>query len=140
MSHPVTYIHLGPGATPTGRVRRVPYKMVVIADAAVSPEWQSQVSDWIVKSGCRYMIAWGVDCSSWDDAVDMANIEAFDFGDIPDQHFIPTAWHADDPIEDVFGFCKHDAAHPVVELTQTVLLHIADAADEDALLQAYAAA
>ncbi|WP_229413590.1 DUF7684 family protein [Massilia violaceinigra] len=140
MFHPVTYIHLAPGDTPTGRVKPAPYKMVVVADAAVSPEWQSQVSDWIVKSGCRYMIAWGVDCSSWDDAVDMANIEAFDFGDIPDQHFIPTSWHADDPIEDVFGFCKYDAVHPVVELKQTVLLHIADAANEEALLQAYAAA
>lgn len=140
MSHPVTYIHLAPGRLPTGRLKPAPYKMVVIADAAVAPEWQSQVSAWIVKSGCRYMIAWGVDCSSWDDAVDMANIEAFDFGDIPDQHFIPTSWHADDPIEEVFGFCKYDAAHPVVELKQTVLLHIADAASEDALLQAYAAA
>jgi hypothetical protein len=140
MSHPVTYIHLAPGSLPKGRVKPAPYKMVVIADAAVAPEWQSQVSDWIVKSGCRYMIAWGVDCSSWDDAVDMANIEAFDFGDIPDQHFIPTSWRADDPIEDVFGFCKYDAAHPVVELKQTVLLHISDAANEDGLLQAYAAA
>ena len=70
----------------------------------------------------------------------MANIEAFDFGDIPDQHFIPTSWHADDPIEEVFGFCKHNAAHPAVDLKQTVFLHIADAANEDALLQAYAAA
>lgn len=140
MSHPVTYIHLAPGSLPTGRVKPAPYKMVVIADAAVAPEWQSKVSDWIVKSGCRYMIAWGVDGSSWDDAVDMANIEAFGFGDIPDQHFIPTAWRADDPIEDVFGFCKYDAEHPVVELKQTVLLHISEAANEDGLLQAYAAA
>lgn len=140
MSYPVIYIHLAPGDTPTGRVRPAPYKMVVIADAAVSPGWQSQVSDWIVESGCRCMVAWGVDCSTWDDAVDTANIEAFEFGDIPADHFVYTFWHAHDPIEKALGFCKYAASHPAVELRQTVLLHISDTANEDALLQAYAAA
>ena len=55
-----------------------PFKCVVIIDASVSQEWQTKVSKWLVNSGCLYMMAWGNDCSSWDDSVDYANIEQFE--------------------------------------------------------------
>ena len=52
-----------------------PFRAVVVIDEAISDEWQIKTSKWLVNSGCLYMMAWGNDCSSWDDSVDYANLE-----------------------------------------------------------------
>ena len=70
------------------------------------------------------MMAWGKDCESWDDSVDWVNIEAFDFGEIPDNEFVMTSWHEDEPLEEVFQFAKEMAHHPTVKLDNIVILHI----------------
>ena len=114
--------------------------MVVVVEAEVSPDWQSIVSNWIVGSGCLYMMAWGVECSSWDDSVDIANLEEFKFGEIPEDRFVMTTWHADEPLAEVFWFSKNNAFHPTVELQRTVLLHISAENREHELLAAYAEA
>ena len=114
--------------------------MIVVVEAEVSPEWRSLVSCWIVRSGCLYMMAWGVECSSWDDSVDRANLEEFRFGDIPEDRFVVTTWHADESLAEVFRFSKNNAFHPTVELQQTVLLHTAAESKEHELLAAYAQA
>src|SRR5215213_4311350 len=99
-----------------------PARVVVIAESAVSPFWQARVSTWLARSGCLYMMAWGENCSSWDDSVDVANLEEFNFGEIPDDRFIMTTWHTDEPLREVFWFSKHNATHPTVEIDRTVLL------------------
>jgi len=54
-----------------------PFRVVVLVREAVSNAWRNRVSDLLVKSGCLYMLAWGVECSRWDDAVDWVNVEAW---------------------------------------------------------------
>lgn len=133
------YIHVAPGAALPDVVFQ-PSKTIVVLDAAVSPEWQNAVSDWIVHMGCLYMMAWGVDCSSWDDSVDWANLDQFDYGEIPDDQFVMTTWHEDEGLDDVFWYAKICAEHPVVKLVQTVILHIAASSRREELLRRYAAA
>jgi len=84
------------------------------------------------------MMAWGQDCSLWDDSVDTANIEAFDFREIPENRFVVTTWHHNSPLTETFDFCKRLAVHPAVELPQVILLHIAPGANADQMLRAYA--
>jgi len=86
------------------------------------------------------MMAWGKDCSSWDDAVDIANLEQFDYGDVPEDRSVMTTWHNDQALSDVLDFCKRQADHPTVKLRHTVLLHIAEHSDSARLLKAYAEA
>jgi hypothetical protein len=74
--------------------------LIVISDATVSEEEQREISREIVKTGCRYALAYGHACSSWDDSIDLADIEA---GENP-HRFIMTTWHDDEPIEDVVDF------------------------------------
>ena len=72
------------------------------------------------------MLAWGRDCSSWDDSVDYANLEEFNYGDIPDERHVMTTWHDNWSLSEVFEFAKNDA-RPMsdnVELKGTLLLHI----------------
>ena len=103
-----------------------PFKAVVIIEVPVSAGRQHEVSDWLVRSGCRYMLAWGPGCSSWDDSVDTANLERFDFGDIPDDEFIMTTWHESDSLEDVFHFARYSAVRyeDSAELVNVLLLHL----------------
>jgi hypothetical protein len=96
----------------------------VIAEESVTTEWQGKVSDWLVKSGCKYMMAWGMNCSSWDDSVDYALLEKFNFGDIPDDNFVMTTWHENEPLKEAFGYVKNTAIHQTIEIENTFLLHI----------------
>jgi hypothetical protein len=118
------YIPLRSGSLLESTERFRPFKCVVLISEDVTAEWQQAVSRWLVASGCLYMMAWGVECSSWDDSVDLANLEQFDFGEIPDAEFVMTTWHRDEPLEDVFHFAKFAANHPTVEVENLVVLDI----------------
>ena len=91
----------------------------------------------MVESGCLYMMAWGQECSTWDDSVDWANIDKHDKGEIPEDEFVVTTWHDDEPLEDVFWFSKSVAEHPSVDLARTIILHISTASRKDELLSLY---
>ena len=89
----------------------------------MTQEWQWAVSEWLVASGCLNMAAWGLDCSSWDDSVDLANLEAFDF-EVPEDRFVMTSWHANNTLEEAVFFAKHCAFHSTVALTEALILDI----------------
>lgn len=72
------------------------------------------------------MMAWGQDCSSWDDSVDMENLKAHDYGEVPESDVIMTTWHDDEPLKDVFWFSKYSAVHPKKGRLYSVVIHISD--------------
>jgi hypothetical protein len=139
MPDSVMYFHLKPGAIPS-QIDLKPFKAVVAVEAIVTPEWQSLVSDWLVRSGCLFMMAWGQDCSAWNDSVDDAHLESFGYAEIPKDQFVMTTWHADEPLSEVFWFSKHCASHPTVEIGSTLLLHISPENREQEFLRSYDAA
>ncbi len=140
MTGPVEYLHLQPGAAPPDMDRRAPYRAVIVVDTDVSAEWRADVSTWLVSTGCLYMCAWGRECSAWDDSVDWANLAEFEFGDIPDDRFVMTTWHARESLADAMFFARSCALHPTVDLEITILIHITDEPDPHRLLDAFAAA
>ena len=102
MKRPVQYIHLPPDSFPSGLIASRPFSVVVIITADVEPEWRHAVSEWLVQEGCLCMMAWGNDCSLWDDSVDIANLEAHNWGNIPVSQSIMTTWHDDETLSEVF--------------------------------------
>lgn len=119
-----TYLHLPVGHTPPSLEGYRPFKAVLVIEQPVTDEWQSLVSEWLVQSGCLFMMAWGRDCSSWDDSVDYANLSAFNFGEIPEDAFVMTTWHADEPLREALWFAAHTAFHPTMALDRTIIVHI----------------
>lgn len=87
----VTYLHLPHGGEPPPIDALKPFKAVVVLDQAVSDDWQGRVSDWLVRSGCLYMMAWGPDSGSWDESVDWASLSVVDFAEAPDDRFVMTS-------------------------------------------------
>ncbi|SFU85243.1 hypothetical protein SAMN05216350_106194 [Polaromonas sp. YR568] len=137
MPNPAEYLHLRPESPLPPVTAQAPYRAVAVIDAEVSWSWQVELSNWLVRSGCLYMMAWGLNCSSWDDSVDVANIEQFEPANIPEDKFVMTTWHADKPLSEAFWFSKNCASHPVVKLDRIVVIHIAAEAREKELLTAY---
>ena len=114
-----------------------PYKAVVVIEEVVSPERQKAISRWLVDTGCLYMMAWGPGCSGWDDSVDLANLEDYDYKEVPDDDFVMTTWHEDERLEEVFWFSKNNAYHPTKELENAVIVHLGGADKNAELKQVY---
>ena len=120
------YIQLQPGSALPDISDLNTFRSVVVIEESVTPEWQAQVSNWLVQSGGLFMMAWGKECSTWDNSVDFANLETFNFENIPDDKFVYTTWHEDEPLKEVFWFSKHSADHPEIEISSTLVLHISN--------------
>ncbi len=131
------YARIAPG-DPLPDIRPLAlFKAVIILDADYSDEWQDEVSNWLVESGCRYMLASGPDCSSWDDSVDYAMIARQpDLDETPDDEFVMTTWHNNQTLEDVFWQAQFVAllSYDDIELNQTVLVDVSRVAREHEML------
>ena len=136
----VRYLHLPAGQIPPDWEGPAPFKAVVVIEQDVSDEWRELVSDWLVRRGCLYMMAWGQDCSLWDDSVDLATLARFDYGDIPEDDFVMTTWHENEPLSEVLWYAAHVANHPTRDIGPTVILHVSAHPREAELLRASAAA
>ncbi len=134
------YLHLPPGAALPEVGWPRPYKAVVLVEADVDADWQSVVSAWLIRTGCLFMMAWGTNCETWDDSVDHACLERYDYGDVPEEELVLTTWHPEESLADVLFFAKHAARHGARDLSHVVLLHIAPMAKEAEVLDAYARA
>ncbi|WP_434056911.1 DUF7684 family protein [Hyphococcus aureus] len=119
----VEYIHLPTGTLPPD-LRGSAFRCVVIIQESVSIEWRDLISSWLVYGGCLYMMAWGNDCILWDDSVDYANLERFNFQEIPEEQFVLTTWHSEETLDEVFWFSKNCAHHSIIELKRTILIDI----------------
>ena len=88
------------------------------------------------ESGCLYLCAWGVECEQWHDSADWAHLDQSDYKEVPEEKLVVTTWHENESLEDFFFFVRVSAAHPVVDLRRTVIIHIADQ-DRESELCAY---
>jgi hypothetical protein len=112
------------------------FKSVVIVEEKVSEIRQYEISKWLVNSGCLYMMAWGIEASSWDTSVDLANIEQFENAEIPDESLVLTTWHDDELLSEVFEFAKFSALHSYHEL-KSIIVHISSINKESELRSVY---
>lgn len=140
MSAETDYLQLFPELPPASDGPRRPFLALVVIRDEVTPEWQWAISKWLVAAGCLYMCAWGPGCSSWDDSVDYANLEAFSYGEIPEDRFVMTTWHDGEPLEEALWFAKYAAQHPTVPLDLALIVDIARIDHRDDMLALWAAA
>lgn len=133
----LVYLHRKPEAASPELLPPQPSRVVLISDASTSEAYKEAVAEELVRNGCLYFMAWGRECESWHDAVDMANIARFDFKEIPEESFIMTTWHENEPLSEALWFCKNNAFHTSVKLSRTVLLHVSEVPAEDRVLEEY---
>jgi hypothetical protein len=134
------YLHLKPGGALPRLDGVAPFKAVVVVDCDVTPEWQAQVSDWLVRNGCRYMMAWGKKCGDWDSSIDEASLAVFDSGETRSDDFVMTTWHENESLQETFEFSERYAMHPSLALERIYLIHIAPESRATELLNTFRAA
>lgn len=139
MSESVEYLHLAPGAAIPDALNGPAFRAVIIVERAVTNDWRNLVSDWLVASGCPYAVAWGDECSAWDDSVD-CSARALHGDDLDDDKFVMTTWHENQSIDEAFWFAGVCAFHPTIEFDRTLLVDITDRPRGDDLLARYAEA
>jgi hypothetical protein len=133
----LTYLQLPPGSEPPALDHLAPFLAIVLSEEESSELWQAEIARWLVASGCRFMLAWGKDCDAWQDMVDDANLEAFDYEDVPEQNVVMTTRHEDEEREEVFWFARHRAAHPSHSFKATVILDISTVGRKDEIEAEY---
>lgn len=78
--------------------------LLVVNDDSITPDEQEGLSQQFVATGCRYAVCFGHECSTWDDSIDYAYLETDPNFDPPEDRFVMTTWHENEPIEDVVEF------------------------------------
>ena len=78
--------------------------MLFIASDEMSAEEQAALSDALVAQGCRYAVCCGHRCSTWDDSIDYAFLHTDPDLNPPDDRFVMTTWHDDEPLAEVAWF------------------------------------
>ncbi|WP_422374868.1 DUF7684 family protein [Roseibium sp.] len=118
--------YLRPGTDDQLRETSVParFKAIVAIEEELDPKWRNAVCDWLVGSGCFYVMAWGIGCEIFHDCVDETMLDRHDFGDIPDEARIMTTWQEDQPLSEVIWFAKFAAEQSVPVLQDVVLVHL----------------
>lgn len=74
--------------------------LLVIASPWVSEVQRDRITSDIVSSPCQYALTFGHDCKVWHDVIDETCVG----GGAPEDRFLMTTWHDDEPIEDVIHF------------------------------------
>lgn len=137
---PEQYLRLCQGDSLPKLTDLSPFKAVIIVEADADADWQSTVCRWVVDAGCRFAMTWGKDCELWHDSIDTANLEQFDYGDIPEDDFVMTTWHQDEPLDEAIWFAKWSALHPTLDLSNILFLHIGAVDREEEISSLFAAA
>jgi hypothetical protein len=138
MQKTVSYLQLPPDGELPEMKDATPFIGILILDDEVSEMWRWEASRWLASTGCRFMLAWGRDCGAWEESVQDANQEAFNYEDIPEDQILMTTSHEDDELDEVFWFARHRAAHPAWPLNRTLILHVAAQPRKEALEAAWA--
>ena len=129
-----TYLQLRPeGPLPT-LDHLQPFMAIVVIDDDSDEMWRWDVARWLATSGCRFMLAWGKECPSWREAVEDAALEAVDYDDVAPEQAVLTTSHEDDDLDEVFWFARHRASHPALQLSNVVILHVAELGRPDELM------
>lgn len=95
------------------------------------------MSDWLVNTGCYYMMAWGHKCSEWDDSVDHSSLQKRNFEITSDDDLVMTTWHEDESIDETFWFAEFCAHHPIWEFAKLLILDIRHAPRREYLIDRY---
>ena len=72
--------------------------------------------------------------------MNLANLQAWEYGRIPDDQLVIATSHPRESLDEVFWYAKHTALHPCDPLEDVWLIHVAETADETALLERFSRA
>ena len=98
------------------------FKCLILIERQVEDSYRTDVSHLLVKNGCLYTMAWGIDCSLWDDSVDWAFLALYEYGDYPEDQFVMTSWYEGETLQETLAFAKSCTNYSNVDLQDILVL------------------
>ena len=101
-----------------------PYLAVLWVLEGVTGQWQREVSEWLIDTGCLYTLVWtgGVGGNSWAESLNEAGNRAISLGKVPVTHSIIAECHEFVALKEVLKIAEHETVHPVVGRLPSVLI------------------
>lgn len=110
--------------------------LLVINDPSITAEEQVKLSQAFVEQGCRYALCFGHNCSTWDDSIDLAPTLSSENFDLPEDRFVMTTWHENEPLSDVVDFFIQNTGFDNLVFQQYLVLFLgADQARKQAVVE-----
>lgn len=120
----LSYLHLHPHEELPPLESSQPFLAVLVIDEVCEEMWRWEACRWLAATNCRFLLAWGKYCEDWAESAADAQLEAFDYEDIPPDRLLMTTSHEDEDLEEVFWFARHRARHPALQLAHTVIVQV----------------
>ena len=84
--------------------------ILIMADLSIKNDDRDALSREIVRLGCRYAVCTGHQCSKWENSIDLAYLATIPELSPPDERFVMTTSHENEPLEDVIRFFRYCTA------------------------------
>jgi len=101
-----------------------PFKAVLAIEEAVSDARQSEIANWLVEMGGKYVMVCGEGCKSWESPIRQANLDKVDLEHMQPEDFVMITTHAHEKLRQVFWHAKKQAYHSHVKFDKILAINI----------------
>ena len=120
------YLQISETSSLPGIKHLSPFKAVIAIEDPVSSERQQVICDWLVDSGCKYVMICGEESASWESMVRQTNLDRVSLDDMTPEQFVMITNHAKEGLRSVFWHAKKHAKHSHVKMVDLVTVHVSN--------------
>ena len=113
------------------------FKCLIVAGRDINADYRARISEQLVNAGCLYALAWGRECSAWDDSVDWAYRDAQGEAEFRKESHVVTTWHEGEDLRDTVAFARR-CEHPFAMLDDLLVLDFGSRHRQEFFEQLYA--
>jgi hypothetical protein len=103
-----------------------PYLAVLWISEGVTDQWQQKISEWLIDTGCLYMLVWqgGVGGHDWIDSLNESGKKAVAVRNVAELHSVVSACYEYVALREVLNFAEREAVHPTAGRLPPILLMV----------------
>ena len=104
--------------------RFAPFKVVLAIENPTSRDRQLEISNWLVRTGGKYVMICGEDSESWEQTIRQSNLDQVDLDHMQPEEFVMITVHRHERLRNVFWHAKKHARHSHVKFDHILTIHI----------------
>lgn len=102
---------------------------ILSSDTTQTETEREEIAAELVRTGCRYAVCSGHECSKWDDAVDYSFISSSPDFDPPEDKLVMTTWHEHETLQEVADFFVLDTSFGLFKPAIFLIIGVGDSPD-----------
>ncbi len=101
-----------------------PFKAVLAIEEAVNEARLTEIANWLVEMGGKYVMVCGENCKSWEAPIRQANLDRVDLEHMKPEEFVMITIHENEKLRHVFWHAQKQAYHSHVKFGEVLTIHI----------------